>query len=221
MRRVFVIAPAERSNAEIGVSTPPRSCLRQRGRRPWSGRSRAGAAGPASSQYHRQAKVFGRSLPRCWMCLSRMIRSAALLRADHCPRDAMGQPALGALKAFMLLTDAPAASSTRCPLNLNSHNHNQHAGRPCFSLAFLIGRTKSTLNYAILRFRAHEQIPFSLHRCGQSPPVNANAVCILQAGSMRSFAFGTWPSHALHQVHKQGCPSSLALSSRGTEAGKK
>jgi len=30
---------------------------------------------------------------------------------------------------------------------------------------------------------------------------------------MRYFAFGTWPSHALHQVRKQGCPSSLALSS--------
>jgi hypothetical protein len=27
--------------------------------------------------------------------------------------------------------------------------------------------------------------------CGQSPPVNAHAVCILQAGSMRSFAFST------------------------------
>ena len=38
--------------------------------------------------------------------------------------------------------------------------------------------------------------------CGQSPPVNAHAVCILQAGSMRSFAFGTWPSHALHQVRR-------------------
>jgi hypothetical protein len=49
------------------------------------------------------------------------------------------------------------------PCNLNSHNHNQHAGRPCFSLAFLIGRTKSALNYAISRFFAHEQIPFSLH----------------------------------------------------------
>jgi len=48
VRRVFIIARAERSNAETGVSTPPRSCLRQRGRRPWSGRSRAGAAGPAS-----------------------------------------------------------------------------------------------------------------------------------------------------------------------------
>ena len=29
----------------------------------------------------------------------------------------------------------------RCPLNLKSHNHNQHAGRPCFYLAVLIGLT--------------------------------------------------------------------------------
>jgi hypothetical protein len=30
---------------------------------------------------------------------------------------------------------------------------------------------------------------------------------------MRSFAFSTGLSHALHQVRKQGCPSSPALSS--------
>jgi hypothetical protein len=27
------------------------------------------------------------------------------------------------------------------PCNLNSHNHNQHAGRPCFSLAVQIARS--------------------------------------------------------------------------------
>jgi hypothetical protein len=32
-----------------------------------------------------------------------------------------------------------------------------------FILPFLIGRTKSTLNYDILRLFAHAQIPFSLH----------------------------------------------------------
>src|SRR5260221_8526372 len=32
-------------------------------------------------------------------------------------------------------------------------------------------------------------------------------------GFKRSFAFSTGVSHALHQVRKQGCPSSLALSS--------
>jgi len=32
---------------------------------------------------------------------------------------------------------APAGEFTRCPLNLNSHNHNQHDGSPCFYLAIL------------------------------------------------------------------------------------
>ena len=117
---------------------------------------------------------------------TKMFRPAALLPADHCSRDSTGQPAPGALKAFMLLTEAPAGSSTRCPPNLNCHNHNQHAGRPCFSLAFLIGRTKSTLNYAILQFFAHEHFLSLCADCGQSPPVDAHAVCILQAGSMHS-----------------------------------
>jgi len=43
--------------------------------------------------------------------------------------------------------------------------------------------------------------------------MTADAICIHQAGSMRSFAFSTRLSHALHQVRKQGCPSSQALSS--------
>jgi hypothetical protein len=56
----------------------------------------------------------------------------------------------------MLLTEAPAASFTRCPSNLNSHNHNQHAGRPCFSLAVLTECSKSTPSYdiSLLRNRA-------------------------------------------------------------------
>jgi hypothetical protein len=58
-------------------------------------------------------------------------------------------------------------------------------------LAFPIGRTKSTLNYAISRFSAHEQILSLCTDSGQSPHLNAHAVCILQAGSMRSFACGT------------------------------
>jgi hypothetical protein len=104
---------------------------------------------PPRAQHHPTAIVFGRPLPQCLMRRSRMIRSAALLLADHCSRDSTGQPALGALKAFMLLTEAPAASSTRCPPNLNSHNHNQHAGRPCFSLAIQIERSTSILRYDI------------------------------------------------------------------------
>jgi hypothetical protein len=57
------------------------------------------------------------------------------------------------LKAFMLLTEAPAGSFTRCPLDLNSHNHNQHAGRPCFSLAIQIEHSTSTLRYDISRLQ--------------------------------------------------------------------
>jgi hypothetical protein len=143
VRRVFVIARAERSNAETGVSTPPRSCLRQRGRRPWSGRSRAGAAGSAS----RATSSAGERL----RAPAAAVLDASVL-ADHCPRDSTGQPALGALKAFMLLTEAPAGSFTRCPRNLNSHNHNQHAGRPCFSLAVAIGRLSTcflAMNFSI------------------------------------------------------------------------
>jgi hypothetical protein len=48
-------------------------------------------------------------------------------------------------------------SASRLPdamsLNLNSHNHNQHAGRPCFSLAIQIKRSTSTLRYDISRSR--------------------------------------------------------------------
>ena len=42
---------------------------------------------------------------------------------------------------------------------------------------------------------------------------STHAVCILQAGSMRSFAFSTRAVAALHQVRQQGCPSRPALSS--------
>jgi hypothetical protein len=123
-------------------------------RRPWSGRSRAGAAGPAS----RATSSAGEGL---------RAPAAAALDASE-PNDQVGgapphgslftgldgrQPALGTLKAFKSLTEAPAGSFTRCPPNLNSHNHNQHAGRPCFSLAVQIERSTSTLRYDISRLR--------------------------------------------------------------------
>jgi hypothetical protein len=82
-----------------------------------------------------------------------MFRSAARLLTDHSSRDLTGQPALGALKAFMSLSEAPAGSFAQCPLNVNSHNHNQHAGRPCFSLAVQIERSTSTPRYDISRLR--------------------------------------------------------------------
>jgi hypothetical protein len=87
------------------------------------------------------------------MRASRMLRSAALLLTDHSSRDSTGRLALEALKTFMSLTEAPAGSFTRCPLNLNSHNHNQHAGRPCFSLAVQIEPSTSTPRYDIFRLR--------------------------------------------------------------------
>jgi hypothetical protein len=142
--------------------------------RPWSGRSRAGAAGPPS----RATSSAGEGL---------RAPAAAALDASE-PNDPVGgapphgslftgldgrQPALGTLKAFKSLTEAPAGSFARCPPNLNSHNHNQHAGRPCFSLAVQIERSKSTLRYdiSLLRNCASQvsRMPFMrtriAHRC--------------------------------------------------------
>jgi hypothetical protein len=68
-------------------------------------------------------------------------------------RNSAGRPALGALKACRSLTEAPAGYFTRCPLNPHSYNHNQHAGRPCFSLAVQIERSTSTSHYDISRHR--------------------------------------------------------------------
>jgi hypothetical protein len=72
-----------------------------------------------------------------------------------------------------------------------------------FYLAFLIGSSKSTQHYAFLRSVIHPIVPFSLHKRGQSPTVDPHAICIVQAGSMRSFAFSTGLSHALHQVRNK------------------
>ena len=97
---------------------------------------------PRFAHHYWPTKV-SRALSQRWMRPNRMFRPAALLLADHHSRDSTGQPALGALKAFMLLAEAPAGSLTRCLLNLNSHNHKQHAGRPCFSLAIQIERSSA------------------------------------------------------------------------------
>ncbi|MGY2850694.1 hypothetical protein ACVIWU_008279 [Bradyrhizobium sp. USDA 4509] len=69
---------------------------------------------------------------------------------------------------------------------------------------------------SLLRFftiSPNKQRLISLLRLRAAFAISTVTTCILQVGSMRSFAFGTWPSHALHQVRKQGCPSSRALSS--------
>jgi hypothetical protein len=101
---------------------------------------------------------------------SRMFRSATLPLADHEARRR--QPALGALKAFMLLTEAPAGYFTQCLLNFNSHNHNQHAGRPCFSLAVQIERSMSTPRYDISRLQniASHVSPHAIHARAHCSP---------------------------------------------------
>jgi hypothetical protein len=71
---------------------------------------------PCFAHQHWPTRVFGRPLSQRWMRPNRMFRPAVLLLADHCSRDSTGQPAPGALKAFMLLTEAPAGSFTRYPL---------------------------------------------------------------------------------------------------------
>jgi hypothetical protein len=77
------------------VSTPPRSCLRQRGCRPWSGRSRAGAAGPAS----RATSSAGEGL---------RAPAAAVLDASE-PNDQVG----GALSRGSLPTGLHGAAGSR------------------------------------------------------------------------------------------------------------
>jgi hypothetical protein len=57
------------------------------------------------------------------------------------------------IESIHVVDRSASRSSTRCPPNLNSHNHNQHAGRPCFSLAIQIERSTSTLRYDISRLR--------------------------------------------------------------------
>jgi hypothetical protein len=116
-----------------------------------------------------------------------------------------------------------SAGSGPCPNGQNSQSNQPHAPdiRRGFYLAFLIGRTKSTLHYFFFDFSKQAALLISLLRLRAAFAISTVATCILQAGSMRSFAFGTGPSHALHQVRQQGCPSSLALSSRWMEAGKR
>src|SRR5258705_11109232 len=71
---------------------------------------------------------------------------------------------------------APAGHFTRCPLNLNSHNHNQHAGRPCFSLAVLIEHPTSTPRYDISRLRkcASHLSAHAIHAHADCSPLHRN-----------------------------------------------
>ena len=64
------------------------------------------------------------------------------------------------------------------------------AGTP--ALSCLPNRAvKVNLAPAIFCFRISWPFPFSLQMSGQSPTVERHAICIVQAGSMRSFAFST------------------------------
>ena len=118
-------------------------------------------------------------------------------------------PAL--LKAGILRWDPPAG-------HLASRRHPQV--RPITGgIPNRACKVDSQLRY--FQLFTHEYFLSLCTDCGQSPPVDAHAVAFSRRGPCIPSAFGTWPSHALHQVHKRGCPSSLALSSRGTEAGKR
>jgi hypothetical protein len=129
--------------------------------------------------------------------------------------------ALDALNSLNFAMAAPAGTPTPMPKTLNPTNHMPRDEGRGFYLAFLIGRTKSTLHYFFFDFSKQAALLISLLRLRAAFAISKVATCILQAGSMRSFAFGTGPSHAFHQVRQQGCPSSLALSSRWMEAGKR
>jgi hypothetical protein len=76
-------------------------------------------------------------------------------------------------------------------------------GNPLY-LAVLIGRTKSTLNYAISRLFTHGHFLLSAPTAVRVHPSTLTLFAFSRRGPMRSFAFGTWPSHALHQVRQRG-----------------
>jgi len=69
---------------------------------------------------------------------------------------------------------APAGGFKRCLVKLNSHNHNQHAGRPCFSLAVQIERSTSTLRYdiSLLRNRASHVSAHAIHAHADCSPLH-------------------------------------------------
>jgi hypothetical protein len=62
-------------------------------------------------------------------------------------------------------------------------------------------------------FSKQAALLISLLRLRAAFAISTVGTCILQAGSLRYSRSALWLSHALHQVRKQGCPSSPALSS--------
>ncbi|MGX1320693.1 hypothetical protein AB7M17_004146 [Bradyrhizobium sp. USDA 377] len=90
-----------------------------------------------------------------------------------------------------------------------------------FYLAFLIGHAKSIHVYAFLRLSALQTSRTPCNNNAHTSPKPRPRFAFSRRGPCVPSRSALWPSHALHQVRKQGCPSSLALSSRRTEAGKK
>ncbi len=93
-----------------------------------------------------------------------------------------------------------------------------------FNLAFLIGQAKSTSQLPPTLFASSLNKQRSLSRCfdcEQRSPSARSRLAFSRRGPCVPSRSALGPSHALHQGRKQGCPSSLALSSRRTEAGKR
>ena len=94
--------------------------------------------------------------------------------------------------------------------------HQPHAPdrRRRFSLAFLIGRAKSTPSYAFLAISLNKQRSLSrCFDCEQRSPSARSRLAFSRRGPCVPSRSAPGLSHALHQVRKQGCPSSPALSS--------
>ena len=80
-------------------------------------------------------------------------------------------------------------------------------------LAFLIGRAKSTPSYAFLRFLQTSSAPCLAASIASSVRHQHGRDLHSRRGPCVPSRSAPGLSHALHQVRKQGCPSSPALSS--------
>jgi hypothetical protein len=80
-------------------------------------------------------------------------------------------------------------------------------------LAFLIGRAKSTHSCAFLRLLAQQASLLPSINNAQTSPQPRPRRAFTRRGPCVPSRSALGPSHALHPVRKQGCPSSLALSS--------
>ncbi|SDF60129.1 hypothetical protein SAMN05216337_10632 [Bradyrhizobium brasilense] len=111
----------------------------------------------------------------------------------------------------------PGKHLARQAENSKQHNEPTAAHIAPFYLALLIEHAKSTPSYAFLRFLQTSSAPYLAASIANSVRRQHGHDLHSPGGVRRSFAFGTWPSHALHQVRKQGCPSNRALSPEGRQ----